>query len=45
MFSFSTKCDLDVKDLSQKIVRYLKTSQRSIALPVGEVMLNRKERL
>lgn len=34
----------DVKDLSQKILRYLKTAQRSIALPVGEVMLNRKER-
>jgi hypothetical protein len=36
---------LDVKELSQKMTRYLKTSQRTIALPVGEVMLNRKERL
>jgi len=36
--------NIDVKDLSQKIVRYLKTSQRTIALPVGEVMLNRKDR-
>ncbi len=36
---------LDIKDLSQKITRYLKTSQRTLALPVGEVMLNRKGRL
>ncbi len=33
--------DLDVKELSQKITRYLKSSQRTFALPVGEVMLNR----
>ncbi|CAF1538563.1 unnamed protein product [Adineta ricciae] len=35
----------DVRDLSQKIVRYLKTSQRTLSLPVGEVMLNRKGKL
>ena len=33
-----------MKDLSQKITRYLKTSQRILPLPVGEVMLNRKGR-
>lgn len=33
---------LDVKELTQKIMKYLKTSQRTLALPVGEVMLNRK---
>ncbi|CAF4094328.1 unnamed protein product, partial [Rotaria sp. Silwood1] len=32
----------DLRDLSQKITRYLKTSQRTLSLPVGEVMLNRK---
>lgn len=36
---------LDVKEFSQKITRYLKTSQRTLPLPVGEVMLNRKGRL
>jgi hypothetical protein len=36
---------IDIKELSQKITRYLKTSQRTFALPVGEVMLNRKGRL
>lgn len=36
---------LDIKEFSQKILRYLKTSQRTLALPVGEVMLNRKGRL
>ncbi len=35
---------LDIRELSQKITRYLKTSQRTLALPVGEVMLNRKGR-
>ncbi|CAF0761314.1 unnamed protein product [Rotaria sp. Silwood1] len=36
---------IDIRELSQKITRYLKTSQRTLALPVGEVMLNRKGRL
>ncbi|CAF3542862.1 unnamed protein product [Rotaria socialis] len=36
---------IDARELSQKITRYLKTSQRTLALPVGEVMLNRKGRL
>ncbi|CAF3351472.1 unnamed protein product [Rotaria sp. Silwood1] len=35
----------DLRDLSQKITRYLKTSQRTLSLPVGEVMLNRKGKL
>jgi hypothetical protein len=35
---FSTS---DIRDLSQKITRYIKTSQRTLSLPVGEVMLNR----
>ncbi|CAF2923840.1 unnamed protein product [Rotaria sp. Silwood2] len=35
----------DIRDLSQKITRYLKTSQRTLSLPVGEVMLNRKGKL
>ncbi|UJR10473.1 hypothetical protein I4U23_014677 [Adineta vaga] len=35
----------DIRDLSQKINRYLKTSQRTLSLPVGEVMLNRKGKL
>lgn len=38
----STNETLDVKDLSQKISKYLKISQRTLSLPVGEVMLNRK---
>jgi GTPase SAR1 family protein len=37
--------ELDLRELSQKITRYLKTSQRTLSLPVGEVMLNRKEKL
>ncbi len=37
--------DLDIRELSQKITRYLKTSQRILSLPVGEVMLNRKGKL
>ncbi|CAF0721890.1 unnamed protein product [Rotaria sordida] len=36
---------IDIRELSQKITRYLKTSQRTLSLPVGEVMLNRKGRL
>lgn len=36
---------IDIKEFSQRIIRYLKTSQRTLALPVGEVMLNRKGRL
>ncbi|CAF0993592.1 unnamed protein product [Adineta ricciae] len=36
---------IDIRELTQKISRYLKTSQRTLALPVGEVMLNRKGRL
>ncbi len=36
---------LDIRELAQKITRYLKTSQRTLALPVGEVILNRKGRL
>lgn len=41
----SSNENIDIKDLSQKITRYLKTSQRTLSLPVGEVMLNRKGRL
>ncbi|CAF3340925.1 unnamed protein product [Rotaria socialis] len=36
---------LDVRDLSQKITRYLKATPRTLSLPVGEVMLNRKGKL
>ncbi|CAF1015127.1 unnamed protein product [Rotaria sordida] len=35
----------DIRDLSQKITRYLKTSRHTLSLPVGEVMLNRKGKL
>lgn len=37
--------NLDVRDLSQKITRYLKATPRTLLLPVGEVMLNRKGKL
>lgn len=36
---------LDLRELSQKITRYLKSSQRVLSLPIGEVMLNRKGKL
>jgi len=42
---FSIFIKLDIRELSQKITRYLKTSQRTLSLPVGEVMLNRKGKL
>ncbi|CAF0850023.1 unnamed protein product [Didymodactylos carnosus] len=35
----------DIRELVQKVNRYVKTSQYTLSLPIGEVMLNRKGRL